>query len=485
MRKNYLIASFLVMPFLISILAVFPVVTIPEQPVQADPIKIGLFTPDTAALSFYGTWVKQGFELGLKYATDNTNATVAGRPYEIINYDTAGDPTAAATLATQAIETDGCDILVGGTYSSVAAAIMPIAEQYQKLYFIVPGADASLTASLFNKYCFRIARNSWQDAAAGAHYMINYLQAEKIAFLAADYSFGYSGVQTMTAEVAKRGGTIVATEYAPLTTTDFTPYLNRLLAIPRVDVLMIIWAGSFGQMYQDMTTLDVFSHMNVSGAVIDILSMNAVEAQLEAVGSTLEGQKGLCLYGYELPDNPVNDWMVEQHITHNIKPNGAFGLNYRVPELFTASAFGTAQFLVNVTNSVTDLSIEPMIAHLEGLNITTPKGPTFLRPEDHQGLAEMYIAEAWNDTRPESETYNQIIAKLVERIPAKDVVPPIETEYEPYAKTTVIYSTVVSGTTIYETTISYVTSILRTPGFGLAAALIGSTGLYWYKKRKK
>ncbi|MHA1330480.1 MAG: hypothetical protein ACTSR2_05320, partial [Candidatus Hodarchaeales archaeon] len=86
---------------------------------------------------------------------------------------------------------------------------------------------------------------------------------------------------------------------------------------------------------------------------------------------------------------------------------------------------------------------------------------------------------------PESETYNQIIAKLVERIPAKDVAPPIETEYEPYAKTTVIYSTVVSGTTIYETTISYVTSILRTPGFGLAAALIGSTGLYWYKKRKK
>ncbi|MHA1971713.1 MAG: substrate-binding domain-containing protein [Candidatus Hodarchaeales archaeon] len=467
MKKKYLMASLLVIPFIISALAVVPSIAISQENTQTDPIKIGLFTPDTATLGFYGSWVKQGFELGLKYATNNTNATLAGRPYQIINYDTAGDPTSAATLATQAIETDGCDILVGGTYSSVAAAIMPVAEQYQKLYFIVPGADASLTGSLFNKYSFRVARNNWHDAAAGAHYMVDYLGAEKIAFLAADYSFGYSGVQTMTAEIGKRGGTVVASEFAPLTTTDFTPYLNRILALPRVDVLMIIWAGSFGQMYQDMTSLNVFENMNVSGAIIDIFSMNYVEAQLKAVNSTLIGQKGLCLYGYELPDNPVNDWMVEQHKTHNIKPNGAFGLNYRVPELFTASAFGTAQFLVNVTNTVTDLSIEPMIAHLEGLNITTPKGPTYLRPEDHQGLAEMYIAEAWLDNRATSETYGMVIAKLVERIPAKDVAPPIETDYEPYSDE------------------DFFTTPQRTPGFSFVIALVVPVSLYILKKRRK
>ena len=132
-----------------------------------DPIKIGFFGPfTTAGLSFYAPWTKQGFELGMIYATtemsyNNENKTAAGRPYEIHYYDTQGDATTVAALATSAIETDGIDILVGGTYSSVAAAIAPVAEEYEKLYFIAPAADASLTGSNFNPYLFRIARNNW------------------------------------------------------------------------------------------------------------------------------------------------------------------------------------------------------------------------------------------------------------------------------------------------------------------------------------
>ncbi len=430
---------------------------------QDDVVTIGLFTPDTAGLGFYGTWVKQGFELGLEYATDDN---VSGN-YEIKYYDTKGLPTDAAALAISAIEDDGVDILVGGTYSSVAAALMPVAEQYKKLYFIVPGADASLTGSLFNKYCFRVARNSWHDAETFAYYATEYLNASKVAFLAADYSFGYSGVSTMSAALGRRGGTVVGIEYASLATTDFTPYINRLLTINAqigIDVLMVVWAGSFSQMYSDFATADIFTNMTVSGAVIDIVSMNLVEMSLEPVGATLEGQRGLCLYGYELPDNPVNDWMVEQHVVQNIKPNAAFGYNYRVPELFTASAFGTAQFLVDTVQNVPDLDINKMITHLEGLNITTPKGPTYMRPQDHQGLAEMYIAECWNDTRPSSETYNQIIAKHVETIPAMEVAPPIETTYVPQEKPS---------------------EPGRTPGFELLAVFFAATVLVLSERKRK
>ncbi len=113
-------------------------------------------------------------------------------------------------------------------------------------------------------------------------------------------------------------------------------------------------------------------------------------------------------------------------------PNGGYGLTYRVPELFTASGFATAQFLVNVTNAVPDLDTDDMITHLEsGLLIDCPKGETYLRPEDHQGLAEMYIAEAWNDTRSGSETEGLIIAKLVETLHRDVVAPPIASNYTP------------------------------------------------------
>ncbi|MGD9397279.1 MAG: hypothetical protein PVJ05_12680, partial [Candidatus Thorarchaeota archaeon] len=86
---------------------------------QTGPIKIGVFTPETVGMGlwFYGPWTKQGFELGMVYATtmmgyDNENMTEAGRPYEIHYYDTQGSTTYAASQAIDAIETDGIDIMV-------------------------------------------------------------------------------------------------------------------------------------------------------------------------------------------------------------------------------------------------------------------------------------------------------------------------------------------------------------------------------------
>ena len=102
---------------------------------QTGPIKIGIFGPFTGGgLQAYAPWTAQGFELGMVYATtmmgyDNENMTEADRPYELHYYDTVSNPTTAATVAVQAIETDGIDILVGGTSSSVAAAIAPIIER--------------------------------------------------------------------------------------------------------------------------------------------------------------------------------------------------------------------------------------------------------------------------------------------------------------------------------------------------------------------
>ncbi len=435
MKKNYSMLFILAILAVAPLMTVVPLTAVTEKAAADDPIKIGYFAPmTTASLSFYAPWSIQGFELGLDYATDGTNATPAGRPYEITYYDTKGSVTDAATLAVQAIETDQMDILAGATYSSVAGAIAPIAEEYETLFFMGPAADASLTADNFNPYIFRIARNNWHDAKTGVSYMMDTIGAKKCAFLAADYSFGYSGVETMKAVIEEKGGSVTSIQYASLFATDFSAALTNLItadAIFGIDALFIIWAGDFTNLYKDMETFAIYNSMNVSGAVIDIFSMNAIEASFGG-NSTLVGGTGLCVYGYELPDNDVNDWMVAEHKTRNIKPNGAFGLNYKVPELFTASGFGTAQFIVDVTSEVKDLDVGDMINHLESnLTITTPKGPTRLRPEDHQGLSEMYIAEIWQDDRPTSETFGFLIAKHVQTLSAESVAPPVLTDYEP------------------------------------------------------
>lgn len=471
MNKEYLTYKCLIFPILFFSVLIIPTVANQTATKQTGSIKIGIFLPETAGYTTYAPWVRQGFELGMIYATDGTNATTGGRPYELHYYDTEGDTSKIVGIVTRAIETDGMDILVGGVSSDVATGMIPIAAQYETLYFTGPAASAELTGSKFNKHMFRIGRNSYHDAKASIYHSMEIIGARKIAFLAVNVNFGHTGVAAMRDEVETKGGEVVATEMVPYGTTDFTPYLSRLRTEAQtgagIDMLHVIWAGSFSELWRDVFTLEIYNYMNISNVAVDIYSMNILETELRALGGTIIGGQGMCVYGYELPNNSVNDWMVEQHIVRNIKPNGQYGLTYRVPELFTASSFGTAQFLVNVTSAIPDLQIDQMISHLEGLNITTPKGPTYLRPYDHQGLAEMYIADIVNDTKPGSETENLIIARLNKTIPAMEVAPPIKTNYDPYATKT-----------------TTTTGVQRTSGFEFLILIVGTVTLYYERKRR-
>lgn len=62
------------------------------------PIKIGLITDQSKALSLYGTQEINGFMLGLEYATNGT-MQVAGRPIEVIVKDDENNPERARQLA--------------------------------------------------------------------------------------------------------------------------------------------------------------------------------------------------------------------------------------------------------------------------------------------------------------------------------------------------------------------------------------------------
>ncbi|MFW9996859.1 MAG: ABC transporter substrate-binding protein [Candidatus Odinarchaeota archaeon] len=469
MKKKYLSLLLTALFVFATLLPLMQTNAAPEEAAQ-DPIKIGFFGAlTTSTLAYYTPWSQQAFELGLEYATGGTNATTAGRPYEIKYYDTKGDPTTAAIVVTNAIETDGVDILVGGTLSSVAPVISSKAEEYKKIYFAGPAAASSLTGKNFNRYIFRIPRNSWHDAKAGVSFAMDVIGAKKFGFLAADYSFGYDGVAAMQQLILEKGGLVNSIQYAdPYLTVDFTSYITNLLLHDTyygIDMLFIIWAGNFNYLYPALISNNVAAAMNISGAVVDIKTMNEIEATLTPP-ATLVGSVGLCVYGYELPNNTVNDWMVQQYDARNITPNA--GQIYQVPELFSAGAFGTAQFLVNVTNAVPDLNVEGMITHLEsGLNITTPKGPTYLRPQDHQGLSEMYIAEIINDTRADSQTYHKLIAKLNQTLPASVVAPPIESGYDPRTTTT----TTPSGSVSVSVSVSQ-SVVTVTPGFSIITLVI-------------
>ncbi|MCB0016075.1 MAG: ABC transporter substrate-binding protein, partial [Anaerolineales bacterium] len=105
------------------------------------------------------------------------------------------------------------------------------------------------------------------------------------------------------------------------------------------------------------------------------------------------------LYHYTLPDNEINDWLVEQTLASAGVP----------PDLFDADAMNAAIMIATALRSTGgDASAEALIAAMEGMSFEGPKGTIFIRPEDHVAIQDMYIATLLNIDDPEFRYFEYV-----------------------------------------------------------------------------
>src|SRR5579875_2591300 len=211
---------------------------------QQKPVKIAIIEDQTGPLEAYAKQSLNGFRLGLEYATHGTN-TVAGRKIEVIEKDSQTKPDVGRNLLAEAYGDDDADIAVGGTSSAVALAMLPVAQDSKKILIVEPAVADSITGDKWNRYIFRTARNSSQDAIANA--LAVGTPGLSIATLAQDYAFGHDGVAAFRAALAKTGAKLVHEEYAPPNATDLTAPVQRIFdALGKESgekMIFVIWAG--------------------------------------------------------------------------------------------------------------------------------------------------------------------------------------------------------------------------------------------------
>lgn len=366
---------------------------------QDEPIKIGVLTDQSGALSIYGYELDYGFHLGLLYAAgidpldyDSieealADVEVAGRPVETIVRDNSSDPAVAADQARELIEAEGVEILVGAPSSGVTAGLQQVALDNEVMLFVAPGASPTITGEGFNLNTVRVCRNTFQDFLAFVPYATEEIGTNFVQ-LVADYDFGRASAAASRAVLGEAGITFVQDDIlAPLETSDFTPFLQEVLN-SGADALLPIWAGD--------TTVALFQQIDELGvgdelAVVAAFNSNDIVAVQDP--STI-GSVSWIVYHYTFPDNEINDWMVERHIA--LFPNPVTGeVDY--PDLFTACGFATAQAVYQaLTETEGDTLPEAMIPAIEGMVFDSPKGTTYIRPSDHQALVPMYVAQLDN-----------------------------------------------------------------------------------------
>jgi len=340
---------------------------------QADDLKIALIYGKTGPLEAYAKQTETGLRMGLEYATKGS-MTLDGRKIVIITKDDQSKPDLGKTALAEAYEDDKADIAIGTSSSGSALAMLPVTEEHKKILIVEPAVADQITGDKWNRYIFRTARNSSQDAISNAVAIGK--QGVTIATLAQDYAFGRDGVAAFKEALGKTGATLAAEEYAPLNATDFTAPAQRLFDAlkdrPGRKIIWVIWAGAGNPLakLQDMDPKRYGIEISTGGNILPAL----------AAYKAFPGMEGATYYYYDIPKNPVNDWLVAEHKKRFNEP----------PDFFTAGGFAAAMATVAAVEKAKSTDGEKLIAAMEGMEFDTPKGKMIFRKEDHQALQSMY-----------------------------------------------------------------------------------------------
>lgn len=367
------------------------------------PIKIGLITDLTGGLALYGVMTNRSFQLGMEYASGAAgtaiDATTTSYKFgdcevQVLLRDDKGSAEQTATLARELIERDKVNLLVGTVSSGSTATLQEIAKESKVPLIVAPAAANDITGVNFNEYTFRVSRNNYQDFINLCQYLTT--QYKKFIQIAPDYSFGYGGAAAARDACTKFGGEFVANDiFAPLDTSDFTPYMEQI-AESGAEAWIVTWAGGgFIPMFQAAKEFGVLDDLGMGASFFDNRTMAAI---FGPVADKMQGQASGILYHYTAPNNPINDWLVEQVKARYGEP----------PDLFDADGMNAALLAVKALEKAGSTDPAALIEAMEGIEFDGPKGTIYIRPEDHVAIQDMYILKLMDLAAPDFAMFEYV-----------------------------------------------------------------------------
>ena len=262
-----------------------------------EPVKIGVLLSTTGPVGFIGDPEQKAVELYVKKINDAGG--VLGRKIELVSYDDASEPARSSSLTKRLIESDRVDLIIGGTITPTAMAMIPLVERGEIPYVSVGGGLPIVEP--VKKWVFKtphtdrlVALRILQDMKSKGY--------TKVGLLSETSGFGQSGRKEIMENAANYGITVVSDEkYAPKD-TDVTPQLTSIKNAPGVDMVLIFCgAGTSPAMaVKNYARLDIKLPLFLPHAVVN-------QEFLNLTGSASEGAR-LPTSIFVVPDGvPAND----------------------------------------------------------------------------------------------------------------------------------------------------------------------------------
>jgi branched-chain amino acid transport system substrate-binding protein len=192
-----------------------------QAQISGDTIKIG-FISDLSGL--YADIDGPAGAEAIRMAIADMGGAIAGKKIELLVADHQNKPDVAAAKAREWFDTQGVDMLVGGTNSGTGLAMAKVAQEKKKLFISVGAATSALTNEQCSPYTVHYAYDTTALAKGTGNAVVK-AGGKTWFFLTADYAFGTQLQNDATTVVKAAGGTVVGSVRAPLNASDFSSFL--------------------------------------------------------------------------------------------------------------------------------------------------------------------------------------------------------------------------------------------------------------------
>ena len=203
----------------------------------ADPIKIGVLEDQSGDFAA-ATLVKVH---AIQLAAEEINAAggIAGRPVELVIYDTQSDNNRFQEFMRRVLQRDKVDVVFAGFSSASREAYRPIVNQFKGLAFYnnqyeggVCDANMIITGAVPEQQFSTLI--PWMMEEYG----------KRVYTIAADYNFGQISAEWVREIVKEHGGEMVGEEFIPLGVSQFSQTIQNIQnAKPDFVVTLLVGAA--------------------------------------------------------------------------------------------------------------------------------------------------------------------------------------------------------------------------------------------------
>ena len=373
--------------------------------------------------SLSGPFALQGEETlkNIQAAADMVNSrggALAGKKIEIVPFDNKGNPQETLIVLKQAIDKDIRYVISG--VSNIAHALSDALEKHnarnpdQSVLFLDYGAlDPALTEAKCSFWHFRFEPHAEMQVGVLTDYVARRAAVKKVYLINQDYAHGQAVSRASMEMLARKRPDIevVANEFVPLgKVKDFAPYVAKIRASGADSVV----TGSWGN---DLSLL--IKAGNEAGLNVNYYTLLAAFfGTPSAIGASgVDRVKTIYAWNINAADPAWEKTLLE----YKAKYHGVTNMDY-LPVFRAMEMLASA-----VRKAGTDDPLKVAYA-MEGLEYAGPSGESWMRTEDHQLIAPIYVLGLAKSGAPgvkHDAEGTGLGWKVESLIAARDTIPPV------------------------------------------------------------